>query len=158
MRYGGRMKLTYGLGLALGACVWLSATGCDDDRNLGDLGAGGFPDDAEGGSSGAGSKGAGSPGVGGGDAVAGQSAGGHGGAGGASANECPSDFFAADGTECSNEGQLCSDGANDPCEFGNSLRCLDGVWERQEAFPAPCGQGGAGGAGSADAGGAGGAP
>jgi hypothetical protein len=146
------MKLSYGLGLAVVVCLG-AAVGCDDDRNLADLGAGGLAEEAGGASAAAGSPET----SGGSDASAGQSAGGQGGAG---PNECPTDFIEADGEPCSQEGQFCSDGVEDPCSFGNSLRCFGGVWERQEAFPAPCGgagAGGAGGAAGADVGGAGGA-
>jgi hypothetical protein len=76
--------------------------------------------------------------------------GGSGNLGGAgAARECPADLFTAEGEDCSDfvEGSTCSDGGTDPCEFGNSIVCTGGVWERREAFPAPCGGAGAGGAG-----------
>jgi hypothetical protein len=51
---------------------------------------------------------------------------------------------------------ICSDGGDDPCQFGQSIICFGGTWHQQEAFPAPCG--GAGGQGAGGGGGAGGAP
>jgi hypothetical protein len=54
-----------------------------------------------------------------------------------------------EGNTCELEGS--GGGAGDPCEFGQSLRCEQGEWRAQEAFPAPCGEGGAGGLGSAGA-------
>lgn len=110
--------------------------GCDDDRNVADVGVGGTTSGGEGGS--------------------GNDAGtGGGGAGGAEPWSCPADLFAADGQSCpaAAEGMACSDGADDPCQFGHSLVCRAGKWFLQEAFPAPCGASGAAGSG-----GAGGAP
>ncbi|HEX2871015.1 MAG TPA: hypothetical protein VHP33_07165 [Polyangiaceae bacterium] len=133
---------------------WLVAAGCDDDRGVVDLGAGGTDGQQQGGA-GAGGDVANPGGAGG--SVAGGS-GGAGGAGGA--EECPTDVFEADGQPCSTEGQECVVGSEDPCEFGQFLTCLNGVWFHQEAFPGECGgAGGAGGGAGAGgvAGGAGGA-
>jgi hypothetical protein len=129
--------------------AWLVGAGCDDDRGVVDLGAGG--DVAQPGGA------AGHAGAGGDEATpggAGGAAAGGGGAGGA--NECPADIFGAEGRACAPDGMICSDGADDPCQFGQSIVCVSGKWQHQEAFPAPCG--GAGGQGSGGAGGAGGAP
>jgi len=43
------------------------------------------------------------------------------------------------------EGEICADANQDPCNFGQSFVCSNGEWNGQEAFPAPCG--GAGGQG-----------
>jgi len=138
--------------------AWLAGSGCDDNRPVSDLPVGG--------------EGLGGPAGGGEPPVSGDSGGadspgsaGQGGAqGGASAaSECPADLFSAEGEDCGAfaEGFTCSDGGTDPCEFGNSIVCTGGVWERREAFPAPCGGASAGGAtgqgGEATTAGAGGA-
>lgn len=135
-------KLRMGLPLVI-LSGWLVAAGCDDDRGVVDLGAGGT-DGQEQGGAGAGGDGANPGGSGG-------AGGGAGGAGGA--EECPTDVFEADGQPCSTEGQECVVGLEDPCGFGQFLTCTNGVWFHQEAFPSECG--GAGGA--AGAGGVGGA-
>ena len=140
---------------------WLVGAGCDDDRGVVDLRAGG--DVAQPGGAGgeptvvAGAAGADTVVAGGGGVAAGAGgvggAGELGGAGGAGgAGKCPADIFDAEGTACAPEGMICSDGADDPCQFGQSIVCLSGKWNRQEAFPAPCG--GAGGQGGGGAGGA----
>jgi hypothetical protein len=160
---GGMTKVRMALPLAiLGG--WLVGAGCDDDRGVVDLGAGGDVAQPGGaaGTAGAGGDettpggaGAGAGGAAGGAAAgAGGAAAGEGGAGGAL--ECPANIFAADGKACASEGMFCSDGGDDPCQFGQSIVCRSGKWRRQEAFPAPCG--GAGGAGGQGGGGAGGAP
>jgi hypothetical protein len=153
------------LGMALPLVIlgaWLVGTGCDDDRGVVDLGAGG--DLAQpGGGAGAGGDETTPGGVGAGGAAAG-AGGAAAGAGGALAGAggdggevgCPADIFDAEGKACAPEGMLCSDGADDPCQFGQSIVCVDGKWHHQEAFPAPCG--GAGGQGGGGAGGQGGAP
>jgi hypothetical protein len=147
------------LGLALPVVMvmaWVVGAGCEDDRGAVDLGVGGEVAQPVGGS-GAGE----TTGLGG----AGGAAAGASGAGGAA--ECPADIFSAEGKACSEEGMVCGDGADDPCQFGQSIVCQAGEWQHQEAFPAPCGgaggqaNGGASGAGGAGGGGgdgAGGAP
>jgi hypothetical protein len=127
--------------------AWVLTVGCDDDRGVVDIGAGGdYVGTA--GSDAAGESGnhAGTGGAGGGDHA--------GGAGGAVDAACPSDISAAEGTSCAAyaNGMICSDGADDPCQFGQSIVCVAGKWQRQEAFPAPCGgAGGAAGGGGAGA-------
>lgn len=162
MRYVRRMKIAYGLGLSLTLAFGLIA-GCDDDRNLGDLGPGqefaGAGGQAAPETSG-GADSAGAPTGGGTESGGGAESGGaeSGGAGGAPAAECPLFFREAHGKPCSEEGRVCTDGAMGPCVFGNSLTCTNGTWWAQEAYPAPCGGAGgaeAGGAGGVDAGGAG---
>jgi hypothetical protein len=121
--------------------------GCDDTRPVVDDPVGGV---GNAGGEPAASGGAEDPGTAGSGAAAGQG-------GAAPVSECPADLFEAEGQDCSDfaEGFICSDGGTDPCEFGNSIVCTDGAWERQEAFPAPCG--GAGGQASGGAPAAGGA-
>lgn len=125
--------------------VWTAIAGCEDDRAVADLGVGG--DDTVGGTGEGGAPPI-TPAAG----AAGTS--GEGGAAGGAGFTCPSDIFAADGTACpaSAEGAVCSDGGDNPCEFGQAIVCQDGKWWHQESFPAPCG--GAGGGGAAGAAGA----
>lgn len=42
------------------------------------------------------------------------------------------------GTPCANEGEFCSPGCTDPCQFCNVVKCENGVWIQLEAPPAPC--------------------
>lgn len=42
------------------------------------------------------------------------------------------------GSACAMEGEFCSPGCEDPCQFCNVLRCEGGVWTQLEAPPAPC--------------------
>ena len=137
--------LRLALPLVLSAMCF-AGPGCDDTRPVVSVPVGG-----EGNSAGEPAATGGSDGPGAAGAATAQ-----GGAGGATVAECPADLFAADGEDCSEfaEGFICSDGGNDPCQFGNSIRCSGGVWERQEAFPAPCGGASAGGAGGQSSGGA----
>lgn len=143
-------KLRMGLPLVI-LSGWLLATGCDDDRGVVDLGAGGTDGQEQGGAGAGGDANPGGAGTGG--AALGGAGGASGGAAGA--EECPTDPFEADGQPCSTEGQECIVGSDDPCGFGQFLTCTNGVWFHQEAFPSDCG--GAGGAGGAAGGGAGGA-
>jgi hypothetical protein len=137
---------------------WVVGAGCDDDRGAVDLGAGGDVAQPGGAAGNAGASGDETmPGGAGGSAASGAAAGvGGATAGEGGAGECPANIFTADGKACAAEGTTCSDGGDDPCQFGQSIVCQSGKWSRQEAFPAPCG--GAGGQGSGGAGGAGGAP
>lgn len=139
-------KLTWSIPvLFVGA--WMLTVGCDDDRGVVDIGAGGdYVGTAGNDAAGESGNHAGSGGTGGVDHA--------GGAGGSADAACPSDIFAADGTSCAGyaNGMICGDGADDPCQFGQSIICLAGKWQHQEAFPAPCGDGGAGGAAGAGGG------
>lgn len=157
----GHLRVWFPLVLVVGAGI---VVGCDDDRGVVDIGGGGdgaaqagAPPHAAGESQG-GKASAGEASGGSADAEvnacganAGGAGGGEGGAGGAPSLECPSDLFAANGTSCAGfaEGAICSDGSTDPCQFGQLIRCMNGKWQRQETFPAPCGDGGAGGGGGA---------
>jgi hypothetical protein len=151
--------LRFGLPLVI-ALGWGLGAGCDDDRGVVDLGAGGDMAQAGGAAGETTTAGAGAAGetttlagAGGAAAGAGGAAAGAGGDGGAA--QCPANIFGAEGKACAPEGMICSDGADDPCQFGQSIVCVSGKWQHQEAFPAPCG--GAGGQASGGAGGAGGA-
>lgn len=42
------------------------------------------------------------------------------------------------GTPCAMEGEFCSPGCPDPCQFCNVVVCEGGLWEQVEAPPAPC--------------------
>jgi hypothetical protein len=138
----------FGAWLVIGSVLCAGAVGaCGDSDDSDERSAGGSA--GTGGAAGNGGT-AGKGGTGG--AAGSLSPGGAGGEAGSDAEACPSDFFAADGTLCRTEGKICSDGGSEPCQFGNSLRCLNGEWEWQESFPAPCG--GAGGQGGEHAGGA----
>jgi hypothetical protein len=166
------MKLAYGLGWMVLTSLAVAA-GCDDNRKVVDLGAGGLGEDESGGSDG--HSAAGPPkGGGGSDARGGQSTGGQGasgspessaggdatagqgtgGQGGAGPSECPSVYFTAQGQPCAPDGLFCADQVGDPCSFGNMLLCSNGVWQRQEALPSPCGGAGGGGPGAGGAAGA----
>jgi hypothetical protein len=50
---------------------------------------------------------------------------------------CPQDYFGADGTPCLKEGQVCGGHCTDPCQFCNTLTCMNGHWVWMEAFPDP---------------------
>lgn len=52
------------------------------------------------------------------------------------AEGCPSDFLAAEGTPCAEEGRSCG-ACTDPCGFCNLLQCSGGTWTRLEAPPPP---------------------
>ena len=135
---------------------WLVGAGCDDDRGVVDLGAGGRDGQEQGGAGAGETANPGGAGATGGGGAAGGSIGNLGGGGAGGAEECPDDPFEADGQPCSTEGKECLIGSDDPCGFGQFLTCFGGEWQHEEAFPAECG--GAGGAGNAGgAAGAGGA-
>jgi hypothetical protein len=119
--------------LLLGAGSW-SLTSCDsddaEDGGAAAAGGGGAPEPL------GGEAGMATAGGGAGGAPGGAGMGGDGGA-----PECPQNISLAEGQDCSGfaEGFECSDGGNNPCEFGNAIACVDGIWERRESFPAPCG-------------------
>ena len=128
--------------LVLGV-VGLGACHSDDEEKQADAGSGGTSNNGKGGKSGRGGSGgsqAGSTGQGE-----------QGGAAGSGSDGCPAILITAAGKSCEEENLWCSDGGDDPCQFGNSIRCIGGVWVRFEAFPDPnCGGGGAGGGGGDD--------
>jgi hypothetical protein len=62
---------------------------------------------------------------------------GTGGNAGSGGNGCPGNFILAEGESCSPEGKECDDGSVGPCEFGNLIQCIAGVWVRSESFPDP---------------------
>ncbi|MCA9716022.1 MAG: hypothetical protein KC468_15190 [Myxococcales bacterium] len=43
-----------------------------------------------------------------------------------------------EGSACDREGEFCSSGCEDPCQFCNVLECSEGAWQGLEVFPAPC--------------------
>jgi hypothetical protein len=127
----------FGLGcmltlLGLGACGGGGTSG--PDGGSGAAGSGGSPGTGGGATGGAGSGGV--TGSGGGQGTGGGATGGAGtgGAGGTS-GACASAVAMA---ACTSEGQTCSSGCTDACDFCNLLRCTGGVWQRMEAVPAPC--------------------
>lgn len=145
-----------------GVMALLAALSCDNgtdlasDESAGGTTAGGGGTKAGSGTS-AGNDGGGEQSRSGSAGLAGAQTGGSSGHGGSSAGAggadepppCPSDLSSAQGRDCSAyaEGTECSDGRTDPCQFGNSIICSTGKWQRRETIPAPCG--GAGG-GSSD--------
>jgi hypothetical protein len=147
-----------------GVMTLLAALSCDNGTDLASdesgggtkAGAGGTK--ASGGGTSAGKDGGGEQSGSGSAGLAGAQTGGSSGHGGASAGAggadepppCPTDLSSAQGQDCSayEEGTECSDGQTDPCQFGNSIICSTGKWQRRETIPAPCG--GAGGGGSSD--------
>ena len=50
------------------------------------------------------------------------------------------------------QGTRCAEANQDPCNFGQSLICMGGEWQAQEALPAPCGGAGGQGGNAGDAG------
>lgn len=44
----------------------------------------------------------------------------------------------AEGSPCVTEGEICSPGCEDPCQFCNVLQCTSGTWQGLEVFPAQC--------------------
>jgi hypothetical protein len=48
------------------------------------------------------------------------------------------DPFPEEGTPCAMEGEFCSTGCEDPCQFCNVRECEEGVWKNLEVFPAQC--------------------
>ncbi len=51
-------------------------------------------------------------------------------------DECPADHWAASGSPCLNEGQVCGD-CSDPCTYCSLLTCQNGFWAWTEAIPGP---------------------
>lgn len=51
---------------------------------------------------------------------------------------CDPDNLPADGDPCAEEGEFCSPGCEDPCEFCNVFECSGGTWSQLEVFPAEC--------------------
>lgn len=43
-----------------------------------------------------------------------------------------------EGSPCATEGEFCSAGCEDPCQFCNVRQCTGGVWQNLEAPPAQC--------------------
>jgi len=55
---------------------------------------------------------------------------------------CPANWINLEGTACATEGQYCGgESCTGPCAPCAVLKCQDGVWVREEAYPGPdCGQ------------------
>jgi len=51
---------------------------------------------------------------------------------------CDPDNLPPEGSACTMEGELCSPGCEDPCQFCNVLSCVEGAWQPIEVFPAEC--------------------
>lgn len=51
---------------------------------------------------------------------------------------CDPDNLPPEGSACTMEGEFCSPGCEDPCEFCNVLTCEGGAWQPLEVFPAEC--------------------
>lgn len=51
---------------------------------------------------------------------------------------CDPNNLPGEGTPCANEGEFCSPGCEDPCEFCNVVKCENGTWQGLEVFPADC--------------------
>ncbi len=52
---------------------------------------------------------------------------------------CPTNLSNLEGKPCDVEGLSCGgENCTNPCNFCNILQCEYGVWQRLEAFPAPC--------------------
>jgi hypothetical protein len=114
--------------------AWGFAAGCEDDRGVVDIGAGGS-ELAQAGAQG--SEAAGQAGV-----------------GGAAPANCPADLISADGESCFPlEYTICPYTGDDPCQMGQFLRCDGAHWVRKGVSPDGCG-GAGGAAGMAGEGGA----
>jgi len=51
---------------------------------------------------------------------------------------CDLDNLPPEGSACTMEGEFCSPGCEDPCQFCNVLACEGGAWQPLEVFPAEC--------------------
>ncbi len=51
---------------------------------------------------------------------------------------CDPENIPAEGSACMTEGETCSPGCEDPCQFCNVVRCEGGTWQGLEVFPADC--------------------
>jgi hypothetical protein len=51
---------------------------------------------------------------------------------------CDPQNIPPEGAKCEVEGEFCSPGCEDPCEFCNVVRCEGGLWQGLEVFPANC--------------------
>lgn len=64
--------------------------------------------------------------------------GGSGGSGGGMTVACDPMNLPMEGSPCAKEGDYCSPGCEDPCQFCNVKTCTNGKWSNVEVFPAPC--------------------
>lgn len=51
---------------------------------------------------------------------------------------CDPNDLPPEGSACANEGEFCSPGCTDQCQFCNIVQCTGGTWQSLEAPPAPC--------------------
>jgi len=51
---------------------------------------------------------------------------------------CDPENLPEEGSTCSMEGEFCSPGCDDPCQFCNVLECSGGAWQALEVAPAEC--------------------
>ena len=51
---------------------------------------------------------------------------------------CDPNNIPPEGSACANEGEFCSPGCTDQCQFCNIVQCTSGTWQNLEAPPAPC--------------------
>lgn len=51
---------------------------------------------------------------------------------------CDPDNLPPEGAPCEMDGEYCSPGCEDPCQFCNVLMCTGGTWQNLEVFPAEC--------------------
>lgn len=51
---------------------------------------------------------------------------------------CDPEDLPSEGSVCAMEGEFCSPGCEDPCQFCNVVKCEGGTWQGLEAFPAEC--------------------
>lgn len=115
----GSLFMIGSIGIALGAI----GVGCDstiDQGTAGGAGTGGIGGMGESSSSGSNSSSSSSTG-GGGAPVA-----------------CDPMNLPAVGSPCMTEGEFCSPGCEDPCQFCNVVTCTKGAWQNLEVFPASC--------------------
>ncbi|MEZ4452394.1 MAG: hypothetical protein R3B09_23210 [Nannocystaceae bacterium] len=52
--------------------------------------------------------------------------------------DCDPDNLPPEGSPCATNGDSCSPGCEDPCQFCNVLQCDNGTWQGLEVFPAEC--------------------
>ncbi len=51
---------------------------------------------------------------------------------------CDPENLPPEGSACTMEGEFCSAGCDNPCEFCNVLVCEEGAWQNMEVFPGEC--------------------
>ncbi len=51
---------------------------------------------------------------------------------------CDPQNLPPEGARCERDGEFCSPGCEDPCQFCNVVKCEGGTWQNLEVFPAEC--------------------